>query len=71
MVDPAKRHEFPKINPVFDTHFFPTVTKDAKLPVCDLCGKRIMNDKHKAFSRSIRASFACAIEQSAQIWSRR
>lgn len=49
MIDPAKRHLSASINPVYDSHFFPSVTKGGSPPVCDQCGKRIMNEAHRVF----------------------
>lgn len=48
-INPAQRHLSPATNPVFDTYFFPSVTKDGPPPVCQDCGKRIMNDAHRQF----------------------
>jgi hypothetical protein len=49
MIDPAKRHLSAAINPVYDSHFFPSVTKDGPPPVCDQCGKRVMNEANRVF----------------------
>jgi hypothetical protein len=48
MVAPSNRH-LSMDNPVFDTHFFPSVVADGAPATCATCGKRIMSEKHRAF----------------------